>query len=169
MTSKIKGALLAAAAIAGFAGVSTANAAPFTATAQAKAKILKQISVTKSADLNFGSIVVGTVAGNVAISTAGARTCAAALTCSGTVSAAGFDIVGSKSEIVTISADSSVSLNTTPAGTPMVATLTASGATATLGASDGKASFTVGGSLPVAASQADGSYAGTFNVSVDYQ
>jgi len=164
MTKKMMIGVLTGTAIL-FAGTSAANAA--TATADAKAKILKQVTVSKSADLNFGTIVVGATAGTVAISTAGARTCAAALTCSGTVSAAGFNITGSKNEVVNISSDASVSLNTTPPSTAMVASLSLSGASATLSAT-GLASFTVGGNLAVAASQPDGLYSGTFNVTVDY-
>ncbi len=50
----------------------------------------------------------------------------------------------------------------------MTATLVESAATATLDGT-GAATFTVGGTLSVAASQAEGVYLGTFNVTADYQ
>lgn len=156
-------------AIAAFglsAGV--AQAAPATASATAKARVLKQITVTNTADLDFGTIVAGTSAAAVAVSTGGARTCAAALTCTGTVTAASFDVSGTNNAVVTVTGDNSVSLTNGTGGT-MSASLTRSATTLTLTNSAVGGTFQVGGSLALAANQADGAYTGTFNVTVDYQ
>ena len=170
MTRSYRTAALAVTALfAAGLGATVASAAPVTATAQAKAKVLKQISVTKAADLDFGTIVVSTSAGTVAIDAAGSRTCDAALTCSGTVSAAAFAIGGTKNEAVTITSDPSVTLiNALDGSQTMTAALVRSANGLTLDNS-GKGSFNVGGTLSVAASQLDGLYSGDFNVTVDYQ
>lgn len=157
-----KAALVGTVVLAAGMGATSAQAA--TATATARANILRQITVTRTADLNFGTIVTGATADTVVISAAGARTCGAALVCTGTVSAAAFDIVGTTGSVVTLAAGGPVTL--TSGANSMTATLAASGATLTL---DGTDAFTVGGTLGVGANQADGVYAGTFTVTVNYQ
>lgn len=157
------------AACAAALAASPAQAAPATASADAKAKVLKQISVTKTADLDFGTVVVSTTAGSVGIATDGTLSCDAALTCSGSTSAAGFSISGSKNEMVTISGDNSVTLRNAADNTKtMIASLSRSAGSLKLNATGG-GNFAVGGTLSVAASQTDGLYQGSFNVSVDYQ
>lgn len=56
-------------------GASAANAA--TAQAFAKANIVKQITITKNADLDYATIVTGATASTVVVSPAGVRTCGA--------------------------------------------------------------------------------------------
>ena len=165
MTTKTNKAVFAAAAIAALFGAQGANAA--TATATAKAKILKQITVTKSSDLDFGTIVTGATASTVAVSAAGVATCGSGLTCTGTTTAAGFGVTGTTGEVVTISAAGPVSL--TSGANTMSATLVASSATKTLTGVATTDAFTVGGTLAVGANQADGVYSGNFTVTVNYQ
>ncbi len=144
-------------------GATEANAA--SATATARAKILRQVTVTNSTDLQFGTIVTGATASTVVVSTAGVRTCGAGLVCSGATTAAAFAVGGTTGSVVTISVPATVTLNS--GANSMTATLNSSAATATLVAN--AAAFTVGGVLAVGASQADGDYAGTFSATVDYQ
>jgi Mat/Ecp fimbriae major subunit len=144
-------------------GATAANAA--SASATAKAKILRQVTVTNNSDLQFGTIVTGTAPSTVIVDTAGARTCGSGLVCSGTTTAAGFTVGGTTGQVVTISVPATVTLNS--GSNSMTASLSASAATATMVAS--AASFTVGGTLSVAAGQADGDYEGTFSATVDYQ
>lgn len=145
-----------------------AHAAPVTASATARARILKQITVTNTSDLDFGTIVAGASASTVAVSAGAVRTCGAGLTCTGTVTAANFDISGTNNAVVTITGDNSVTLANGTGGT-MSASLTRSASSLTLTNSAIGGSFQVGGTLSLAANQADGAYAGTFNVTVDYQ
>ncbi|MFM6853682.1 MAG: DUF4402 domain-containing protein [Sphingopyxis sp.] len=167
--SKFMQRAVVGAAIAAFAiSAGAAQAAPVTASATAKAKILKQITVTKTVDLDFGTIVAGSAASTVAISTGSVRTCGAGLTCTGTVTAANFDIGGSNNAVVTVTGDNTVALANGTGGT-MSATLTRSAATLTLTNAAVGGSFQVGGTLSLGANQADGAYTGTFNVTVDYQ
>jgi hypothetical protein len=103
---------------------------------------------------------------------AGVRTAAGGATAiSGlTTSAAAFTVAGGASRTFTISlpaAGVSIS-NGTPAQDMTVNAFTSSlGASNTLDGS-GAAALAVGGTLNVAASQAPGSYTGTFNVTVAY-
>ena len=132
----------------------------------ADARVLKSLTITNASKLDFGTIVSGPTAGTVVISAAGARTCSG-VTCSKTSTAAAFDVTGSKSQIVNVTWDNTVTL--TNGTTTMTATLmTNPGTQRTLDAAAGKATFAVGGSLAVAANQADGVYSGPFKVYVDY-
>lgn len=163
MNNIIKATLASSVLAVSVMSANAANAA--TASADARANILQQVTVTSDgSDLDFGTIVSGAAASTVAVNAAGAATCGAGIVCSGTTSAAGFDVTGTSGETVDVSSDLTVTL-TGPTDT-MSATLTPSATTILL---DGTDAFTVGGTLAVAANQADGAYLGTFNVTVNYQ
>lgn len=184
MNMRIVKALVAVSAIA--LGSNAAFAA--TATADAKAEILAAITVTKTADLNFGTIAVNN-GGSVTISEVdGSVTCGATagdLICAGTTSRAGFNITGADSKVVSVNADASVTLTgPVPSGggaaPTMTATLVESATSVTLSTAapavgatpavvGGLGSFNVGGSLTVAATQGEGLYSGPFQVEVLYQ
>lgn len=160
---KLKAAVAVATLAALSLGATAANGA--TANATARAKILRQITLANTSDLQFGTIVTGAAASTVAISSGGARTCGSGLVCSGATTAAGFTIGGTTGAVVTISVPASVSL--VSGADTMTASLAASATTTTLVANAG--SFSVGGTLTVGANQADGDYVGTFTATVDYQ
>lgn len=162
----IKGAAVAAVV---FMGLSANAAHAASAQANAKANILRQITVTKTADLDFGTIVAGSTASTVAVDAAGARTCGAGLVCSGTTTAAKFEIGGANGQTVNISSDATVTLNNGVAGNTMSAALAPSVSTMLLTATPANNPFYVVGTLSVGASQAEGVYQGTFNVNVNYQ
>ncbi|MEO1046534.1 MAG: DUF4402 domain-containing protein [Pseudomonadota bacterium] len=152
---------------AAMAAMASTSAHADTAEADAVARILQQVTVESDGSaLNFGTVVVGDNGGDVEIATDGSlSSCDANLVCSGTVSAAGFDVTGTLGEIVSVTVDPSVTL-TNDDGDTMTASLSASDSTLTLAGGDG---FSVGGTLTVADNQADGNYDGTFEVTVDYQ
>lgn len=164
MTKFMKAALASSVLVASAMGANAANAA--TASADAKANILQQVTVTSDgSDLDFGTIVSGASAGTVAVSALGARSCTASIVCSGTTTAAGFNVSGTENATVTVSTDTSVTLTNVNSDT-MSASLTPSVTSIVL---DGTDAFTVGGTLSVAAGQADGAYVGNFDVTVSYQ
>ena len=164
MKNQILKAIVATTTLAALGlGATAANAA--TATATARAKILRQVTLTNTSDLQFGTIVTGLAASTVAIDSAGVRTCGAGLVCTGTTTAADFTIGGTTAQVVTISVPASVTL--VSGANNMTASLAASAATATLAANAG--AFSVGGTLSVGASQADGDYTGSFTATVNYQ
>lgn len=160
MKRALLGAAIAAIAMTG----SAAQAASTTATA--KAKILRQITLANTSDLQYATIISGATASTVTVSTAGGASCGAGLTCTGTATAANFDVQGTSGAVVLVSGDSSVTLNGSLGGT-MTSTLSYSAPNITLGATGG--SFQVGGTLSVGANQASGDYSGTFNVTAIYQ
>lgn len=164
----LKRAVLGAAVAAVALSAGTAHAA--SATGQAKARILRQITLTNTSDLQFATIISGATASSVAVSTAGAATCGPNLVCTGTTTAANFDIQGTNNAVVLVGGDASVTLNGSLGGT-MNATLDYSTNSLTLTAGPGTVggSFQVGGTLSVGANQNSGDYTGTFNVTADYQ
>src|SRR6218665_1052074 len=121
----MKRALMGAAIAALAMNASAAQAASTTGTA--KAKILRQITLTNTSDLQYATIISGATASTVAVSTAGARTCGANLTCTGTSTAANFNVAGTDGAVVLVGGDSSVTLNGSLGGT-MTSTLTYSSA-----------------------------------------
>jgi Mat/Ecp fimbriae major subunit len=163
MTNRfMKAALAATVTVAAFASTGAQAA---TATAVARATILQQVTVTRNTDLNYATIVTGTAPSTVAVDSAGARTCGAGLVCTGTTTAADFSVVGTVGQVVTISVPASVTLAS--GANTMSSTLVASAATMTLAATN---NFQVGGTLSVAANQADGVYVSpNFTVTVNYQ
>ncbi|KTE45707.1 MULTISPECIES: DUF4402 domain-containing protein [unclassified Sphingopyxis] len=163
-TIGMKRALLGAAIAALAMNASAAHAA--SATGTAKAKILRQITLTNTSDLQYATVISGATASTVAVSTSGAATCGTGLTCTGTTTAANFNIAGTSGAVVVVGGDSSVTLNGSLGGT-MSSSLTYSASTVTLGATGG--SFQVGGTLSVGANQTAGDYSGTFNVTANYQ
>jgi len=167
-TMTMKRALAGAALAALAMNASAAHAA--SATGTAKAKILRQITLTNTSDLNFATIISGATASTVAVSTAGGASCGAGLTCTGTTTAANFDIQGTNNAVVLVGGDSSVTLNGSLGGTMTAAlSYSASSVTLTNGPGTVGGSFQVGGTLSVGANQASGDYSGTFNVTANYQ
>ncbi len=162
----LKSILAGSALVAVSFGATSAQAAPNAATATANAKILAAVTVTNTANLNFGTAVSGATAGTVAVNALGVQTCTVVTCVSGGSTAAAFSIAGTTGGNVKITVDSTVPL--TGPGTTMTATLTQSVASVILTGTATDA-FTVGGTLPVGVNQAGGTYQGTFNVSVAYQ
>jgi len=87
MSKLMKAALASSVLVASVISANAAHAA--TASADARANILQQVTVTSDGtDLDFGTIVTGAAASTVSVS-AGGRACGAGLACSGAFSAAG--------------------------------------------------------------------------------
>lgn len=165
---------LTAGAIAALALVSTpAAAASPSAQANATAKIYKPLTISKTADLNFGTIVLAGAAfanETVTVATTGAVTCGSGggnVTCGGTPTAAKFHLVGSNNAAVTVN---SPSFNLTGPSTLSV-TPTSLTQSVNLGAAGNTTGIDVplGGSIVLASTTPDGVYSGTWTVTADYQ
>ena len=142
------------------------------ATANAKARVVNPISlaVAGTSELNFGDVVPSTTtAGTVSLTAAGVRAAAGGVTLgsSTSVGVPTFNVGGQANATYGITLPAGASTLTSGANTMTVDTFTGSKATGTLSAG-GADSFTVGGTLNVAANQPTGSYAGTFSVTVTY-
>ena len=141
-----------------------------TASADASARIVSPLQLTKTADLKFGNLAAGASAGTVDMSVSDVRTATGGVTliAAGNVSnAAAFDVIGYPDASFTISLPSSI-LIASGANDMLVDNFVSSlGATSTLDP-QGAAALKVGATLNVAANQAIGLYTGSFDVTVAY-
>ncbi|MDH7973278.1 DUF4402 domain-containing protein [Sphingomonas sp. AR_OL41] len=138
-----------------------------TGNGDASVKILRAITVTKSADLYFGKILPSASASTVAVAESGGRTCGTGLGCYDTSTSGAFHVVGTSGEVVSVSLDSSTATLSDGASHSMTVDLGTSTASLTL--AGGAGDFNVAGTLNVGANQADGTYTGQYSVSVNYQ
>jgi hypothetical protein len=139
--------------------------------------IIRPITITKTADLAFGTVVrPATGSGTAVVSAAGARTVTGGvvgLSSGATPAAAAFTVAGEGGQSISVTipatfsmANGSDTLTVTTSnnltGSASAQTLSnALGAAGTLG-------FTVGGSVPIASTTTTGLYSGTFTVSAAY-
>jgi len=147
-----------------------ARAATTTATSQAV--IVRPLSIVKTADLRFGSIIPGAAAGTVNINPgSGLRTSSGPLTLVGTdYGSAHFVGYADRFRIVLVTRGPLPVLTRTGGGPTMTMNVTGLSSTGTLFFVPA-ASFIdidVGGTLAVGANQAPGFYTGTFNITMTY-
>ncbi len=174
------------AAIIMIAGLTTTVMADVPLTGNtAGATLVKVLTITNSTPMNFGAIgITAGTAGTVVMTTAGLRTADASATRiinTGTPkTVAQFNLTGTTDAIYTITLPTTIAV-TTGTGSGILtmnidalmvkvdgaAEATAVGATGTLAL--GASSFLLGGTLNIAATQQIGVYAGTYDVTVDYQ
>ena len=164
--------LRSTAAVAALALTATpALAAPVSPDKQATAtaRIVKPLSLTWVQDLDFGTVtLVDTGPTTITVAQNGTRTCpGTAVTCSGASTAAKYLITGTNNQSVTVNA-SNVSM-TGPAGsTPLLVTVNAPGSVNLGNSGASGAALDIGGSISVGGGQAEGTYTGTFAVTVNY-
>lgn len=163
-------------AMAAAMGMSTVAHAQDTASADATAEILEALDLELTAgELDFGAIVVNG-ADTLTLTAAGTMDCANKnVVCSGTTNNPLFTVTGTADKDVSINLPTaSIDLTrvggTTGAAADTLAvdsfTSNAAGDEVTL--TGGSATFTVGGTLTIGATQNAGIYEGSFDVSVDY-
>lgn len=160
----------------------TAVAAPVMAqsastTGSGSITVIRPLTLTKTADLKFGTVVrPATGSGTAVISAAGARSVTGGvvgLSSGDAPAAAAFTVAGEGGQSVSVTVPASFSM-ANGTDTLVVTTsnsLTGSAASQTLSnalGSAGSLAFTVGGSVPVASTTATGAYTGTFTVSAAY-
>ena len=144
-----------------------------TASATGSANIITPIAISNGGNMNFGSIAVGTTAGQVILSAGGVRSTLGGVTLPSVTTAvtvASFDVTGLASSTYSISLPN-VDYIISGAGSSMVINAFTNniGAVGTLG-SDGKQTIKVGATLNVNGSQAAGLYSNAtgFGVTVNY-
>ena len=171
----IKFARMAALAAATTLVAAPAVAAPVGVTGTAptaSARIVKPLVLTRVRDLNFGTLVVGTVGGtqtvNVADGAAVVTGCSNGVTCQQNgVQSARYNVTGTNNQTVNIAASNVTLRNAnndplvfTPNWTTSTLTLTSSGAPGN--------NFDLGGSITVDSATPEGLYTGNLIVTVDY-
>jgi hypothetical protein len=150
---------------------STSVFAQATATANASATIVTPISISKNTDMNFGNIATDGSVGTVVLTPAAGRTPSGGVTLPatvGSVTAASFTVSGSGSYTYAITLPSSVIIASGSDQMTVDNFTCTPGATGTL--SSGEEIITVGATLNLVASQAEGAYtsATPFAVTVNY-
>ncbi len=156
-------------------GTTTFAQANASATANTTATIVTPLSISNSIALEFGNVAVGSTAGAVIMTPAGARSTTGGVTLpttAGTVTAASFTVAGQANYGYSITLPTSVSLDDNNSHTMLVNTFTsnpAAGANGVLSAG-GTEVLTVGATLNVGASQVAGTYESDtdFEVTVVY-
>jgi hypothetical protein len=164
-------ALATFALLAGLASTGAAFAA--TASGTASAEIVSAIAVSSTATLNFGQIAPSGTAGTVSISTAGVRSSTGGVTLGNqvAVAAASFGVTGAPNNVYTIVLPADGTVTLTSGGSPAMAVDGFVSNPASPGTLNGGGSDTilVGATLSVGVNQPNGSYSGTFPVTVAYQ
>ncbi len=138
----------------------------FSDTANVDITVAAPISISAAGNMDFGTMVPTGTAGTVTVTPAGARSSVDVDLLGGTSAAASFDVTGDGGANYSITLPSSATLSS-GGNTRTIDTFTDdAGATPTLvGGSD---TFNVGATLNVGATQASGTYSGTFSVTVNY-
>jgi hypothetical protein len=151
------------------------GAAPPSATVvvPVRASAVKPLMLTALQDLDVGTIVLkpGSWSGaNVSISQTGALTCTNPnVVCSGTTQAAQYRVTGTNKMTILIAAPN-VTLTNQADTTQTLQLVPVKPASVSLPNSGNQGvDFGVGGTITLSSTTADGLYAGTMNVTVDYQ
>lgn len=159
-----------AAAAAAVAFAAPANGA--SVTAQAKAKVVKPLTLSSIQDLDLGTLILGPgiwSGATVSLTRSGILTCPANLTCSGATQPAIYNITGSNNQTATILAPDVALVNLSDPSKTLILAVDAP-ATVTLTNSGAKGvDFPLGGSISVDSTTAVGEYVGTFEVTAEYQ
>lgn len=170
--------LAAAAALAAVAIASPALAqSTGSATGTGSITVIRPLTVTKNADLKFGTVVrPATGSGTVAISAAGARSVTGGvvgLASGDTPAAAQFTLDGEGGQSVSVTVPATFTMANGSESLTVTTTnnLTGSAAAQTLSnalGSAGSLAFKVGGSVPITSTATTGVYTGSFIVSAAY-
>lgn len=147
------------------------SAAP-TQSAAVKANVVKPLILTWVQDLTLGNILLkpGTWSGaTVSISRTGTFSCTNPnTTCSGIVQVARYRVVGSNNQVVRISAPPVTLVNQSDSSKRLTMTVNSPGSVTMPNSGQQGVVISLGGSINLSSTTAEGVYAGTFNVTVDY-
>lgn len=135
------------------------------------ARIVKPLTLNWVRNLDLGTVILGSGSwtnASVGISRTGAFSCANSnTTCSGATQTAQYKITGTNNQDVIINAPN-VTLTEPTSGSTLLMTVDSPG-TVNLGNSGASGlTFDLGGNITVNSTTPDGTYVGTFNVTVNY-
>ena len=173
MSGFLRGAALAVSSVVAALAATPAAAIGPNQNSTATARIVKPLTLTYVRDLDLGTIVLsgaGAWTGaSISLSRAGAFSCTNSnVTCSGATQTAQYRITGTNNQTVTVTAPNVTMTNQTDGVSTLLLTVDNPG-TLNLGNSGNAGlTFDLGGQISVASTTPDGTYAGTFNVTVNY-
>ena len=136
-------------------------------TANVDITVAAPISISAVGDMDFGTMVTTGTAGTVTVTPAGARSSVNVDLLGGVPSAASFDVTGDGNANYSITLPSSTTLSS-GGDTMTVDTFTDNAGASPKLPPGGSETFNVGATLNVGATQAAGTYSGTFDVTVNY-
>jgi hypothetical protein len=142
-----------------------------TQNANGRARTIKQISITKTRDLDWGRLIAGATAGTATINPrTDVRTRTGGVTAAGgSPQAARFTVTGTPTVVARITIGPNPVLTRVGGGGTMNASnMTLNGVRNRRFPASGTLDVRVGGRLNVAANQPDGAYLGTLTITVDY-
>jgi hypothetical protein len=163
----------AAAVAALTVGATPALAANATQNATATARIVKPLTLTSTQNLDLGTITLSeSGSATVGIAQNGDFACGASLTCTGLHQVAKYRVTGVNNQQVTVTAGDVTMLNQADNTKTLLLDVDAPSAvtisnSSVVGAAAGT-EFPIGGSVTVNGATVDGTYVGTFAVTVNY-
>ena len=156
---------------AAFLAATQAVAAP-SQNAPVKASVVKPLVLSWVQDLSLGNILLkpGTWSGaTVSITRGGSFSCTNPnTTCSGAVRAASYRVIGSNNQVVRISAPPVTLVHQSDSSKQLLLAVDSPGTITMPNSGQQGVVFSLGGSINLSSATAEGVYAGTFNVTVDY-
>jgi hypothetical protein len=175
MTKLLRMTSLAAVAAAALAATPAAaqQVGPSDRNATATARIIKPLTLAWAQDLNLGTIMLTGPAGFtgevVGITAGGAFTCSGVnVTCSGTPQVARYVVTGTQGQNVTINAGDVTMTNGFDATQTLLLKVDNPGNVTLANSGTPGTPFALGGSITLNSTTRDGTYTGTFNVTVNY-
>jgi len=164
-------AALAVAATPASAAALSNSASP-TQQATATARVVKPLTLTWKQDLDLGTVVLGSgtwTGADVGITNGKVFSCTNTnVVCSGTPTTAEYTVTGTNNQVVTINA-ADVTLTNQNDNTKTLKLTVDNPGTVNLGSSGVSGTvFDLGGKITVASDTTDGTYSGTFAVTVNY-
>ncbi len=160
--------------LSGAAGLMLATDRPASAatvTAQVTAQVTRPLTLASKQNLEFGTIIMATLPAPVtlSVSPAGLLTCPSAVTCSGAVTPAIFNVTGTNNQVVRMYSAPVNLVNAVDGRTITFTPILPAGNSLTLQNSGNPGSnFNVGGSIVLTPTTTAGRYEGDINVTVDY-
>jgi hypothetical protein len=141
--------------------------------ATATARVVKPLTLTWVQDLDLGTIVLSGAgvwgATSIGITNAGVFTCGNAnVTCSGATKPAQYKVTGTNNQTVTINAPNVTLTNQNDNTKTLQLTVDNPGTVNLANSGSTGLTFGLGGSIAVDSATTDGTYSGTFNVTVNY-
>lgn len=139
-----------------------------------RAKVIRPIDITKTADLQFGGVTrPSTGSGSITLTPAGVASVTGnnvRRMASPSPTAAAFTVTGEGGQAVTVSVPSTFTLSGSAGSVTATTSSTGSGAQVLSGSigSAGTVQVKVGGTIPLSSSTAVGTYSGTLTVTVQY-
>jgi len=139
----------------------------FSGTVEVRGTVFEPISISVGADMDFGTMITTGTAGTVTVTPAGARSSVNVDLLGGFPAAAVFDVTGEGGNTYSITLSSSTTLSS-GGDTMTVDTFTHDAGGNPQLSGGGSDTFNVGATLHVGATQAPGTYSGTFSATANY-